>query len=137
MVMLVMVIIMGFASQESFFADVRNFQIIKTQGKTGTTTNVYMPFYEETITYELTSLSGTCTYVAAKCTTDSKSQNVYRINNENRGFIHTKPDKETFKIWYHWAEISKRPKITFVMSIENNSSNLVNDTLISTGRISY
>lgn len=31
MVMLVMVIIMGFASQESFFADVRNFQIIKTQ----------------------------------------------------------------------------------------------------------
>lgn len=137
MVMLVMVIIMGFASQESFFADVRNFQIIKTQGKTGTTTNVYMPFYEETITYELKSLTGTCTYVAAKCITDPNSQNVYKINNEISGYIHTKPDKESFKMWYHWAEISKRPRITFIMSIENNSTNLINDTLTSTGSITY
>ena len=137
MLALALVVIMGVASQESYLADVRQFQIMKTQGKTGVTTNVYMPFYEEAITYKLKSLSGTCSYVAAKCVTDPKAENVYRINNSMRGYLYTKPDQATFKLWYHWYELQFRPQVTFVMSIEHNSTNLKNDTLTSTGSISY
>lgn len=135
-VALALVVIMGFVSRESFFAYVDDWQIIKTPGLTNISTNAYMPYWDRDITYELSSLTGTCTYVAAKCVTDPADSLLYTIDNSLSGFLHSKPDSVTFRLNYSWFGEKSTVEATFKISIDNNSTNLINETLTATGSIS-
>lgn len=143
MVVLALALIMGFVSQEDVFAANKatgaitySWQIMKMPGSTNVTTKVYLPYWENDIIYELDSLTGTCTYVVARCEADPVDDAYYTINNSLSGFEHTKPANETFRIKYTtWGILNKR-EVTLVMSIKHYSSNLINETLTSTGTVS-
>ena len=135
-VVLVLVLGMVFVSSESYLAYAVNWQIVKTPGFTGVETEVHMPYWERDWTYELYSLTGTCTYVVAKCVTDPDDSLYYSIDNTISGFMHTKPDRVTFRLAYTWWGQINTVDSTFKISIEHNSNNLVSENLTATGAIS-
>lgn len=130
-----LVVIMGFISQESFLAGTYNWQIIKTPGKTDVETSVTTVYTRAKMTYELKSLTGTCTYVAAKVRADAGNDIFYYFNVPNRAYLFTKPATQTLALYITELGALYEPNIRIIMSIENNSTNIINETLTSTGTI--
>ena len=136
---LALVVIMGVCSQENVLATpaMKDWQIIKTPGKTNVQTTVTMPYHKGQTTYELISLTGTCTYVVARVEADPDDIWYYWLNVYNTSYEFTKPATQELLFAYTPQGILVQPNLTLVMSIKHNSTNLINETLTSTGTITY
>ena len=132
-------VLMMVSFQESILASpaVKEWSILKMPGRTNVETIVTIPYNRGEMAYELKSLTGTCTYVVAKVEADPEDKFYYYIDNNDYAYYFTKPAK--VDIAFHITTLGKlvEPNFVFVMSINHNSTHLIDETLTATGTMSY
>ena len=119
MVILALVAILGITLQESVFAGEITWSATKTPGSTVANTVKDMPVYKGRITFSVTSLTGTCSYLVGKCVT---TENDYYINNSNRAvMVSLVGGSDSFYIKYQ-NDSEKNDVIYLTCSVEHNAS---------------
>lgn len=80
--LLMFVLLLATSSQRGVEAKTYYWNVSKNPGTQTAYTTVGMPLYKGEITYQVTMLSGNCSYLLGKC--ESAEENYYYIDNSNQ-----------------------------------------------------
>lgn len=133
MATLMMVIMMMFVVTENVSAATHSWSVTKTPGVTSASDSVQIPLYKGQITYTVTKLSGTCSYLAGKCATPS-DRYCYINTTDHCVLISKVNGSQSFYMAFTEAGL-EREYMYFSCSIAHNAG--ATQLLMAEGTLSY
>lgn len=129
---LILTIVIAFGNMGNVFAATYSWGATKTPGQTIATDSVQIPIYKGKMTFKVTKLTGSCSYLLGKCTTKSDK---YYINTSTKSVMITEVGGEQS---FYMAFVNGGDSgqyMNLVCSVEHNAG--VGDLVGAYGTIYY